>query len=665
MAACYPGYLCGLWRGQTIDALAGLRLRVALWLGSGLVTRNLRDLFRRHRRLVAAVTALAAVGGLAAGLTTSFASADTSGQQYVVSCSAAETVTPALNTNLIANPDAQNYTLFSVSGRSIGLPDCWTVSSPLPAPASVIAADGRGGVPGVVGTESFGGTFFATAISDQSSTATQLIDLSSLGDITGQPFEVSGNFGGLTNNDALCSLTVTWLDANGDTVGTATAGPVTSAQRDDITEALPQAWYGTVPAGATQAIVTLSESETGSHTEIYGIADQLNLTIGSSAAPSGPVLQTLPYNSSAGTETGTHIDPGTGLPVPNVVEGSLYRPAGVSAGNGTAYVSNTGDNVVASITNGETSIVAGSLEGHGETGDGGPATSATLNQPAGTAVDAKGDVFIADGADNTVREITPDGTIKRIAGTGFAGRGAVGLSPLGSPATRTPLDQPESVAVNAAGDVFIADTYNNRVVEVTPAGREFLVAGTGRVGYSGDGGPAVHARLNTPTGVAVDAQGNLYIADSGNNVIRRVDAKTGIITTVAGNYADTVANGGVGGYSGDGGPATSAQLNDPQGVAVDGAGDLFIADTFNNAIREVTPDGTISTVVNSSVGGAIPAAGPESSGAVPTASGLNTPYAVAVDPSTSTLYIADTGNDEVAEVLGLAQPGTAAGPTAG
>ena len=163
----------------------------------------------------------------------------------------------------------------------------------------------------------------------------------------------------------------------------------------------------------------------------------------------------------------------------------------------------------------------------------------------------------------------------------------------------------------------------------------------------------------------MDAKGNLYIADSANNVIRRVDAKTGIITTVAGDYAADKANGGLGGFSGDGGPATSAQLNDPQGVAVDGAGDLFIADTFNNAIREVTPAGIISTVVNSaSAGGGAPSAGGESSGAAPTASKLNTPYGVAVDPSTDDLYIADTTNSKIAEVTGLAQPGDAAGPTA-
>ena len=182
--------------------------------------------------------------------------------------------------------------------------------------------------------------------------------------------------------------------------------------------------------------------------------------------------------------------------------------------------------------------------------------------------------------------------------------------------------------------MFVADTYNNRVVEVTPSGRVSAVAGDGRAGYSGDGRLAAFAELNQPNGVAVDAQGNLYIADSANNVIRRVDAKTGIITTVAGDYAADQANDGLGGFSGDGGPATSAQLNDPQGVAVDGAGDLFIADTFNNAIREVTPDGTITTVVNAaSAGGGIPPPGGETSGAAPTASRLNTPYGVAIDPA--------------------------------
>jgi NHL repeat len=366
--------------------------------------------------------------------------------------------------------------------------------------------------------------------------------------------------------------------------------------------------------------------------------------VAGASAATAPVLQTLTY-----TQTG----PG----------GGLFHPVGVSAADGTVYVSNSGANVVSALANGGTTAFAGSLSAYGEHGDGGQAVSASLYHPGGTAADAKGDVFIADSGDNVVREVTPAGVIRRIAGSGIAGLGFAG--PGGFPASLSSLDHPQGAAVNAQGDVFIADTYNNRIVEVTARGQIIAVAGDGVAGYSGDGRLAAFAELNQPNGVALDAQGNLYIADSANNVIRRVDAKTGIITTVAGDFAADKANGGLGGFSGDGGPATSAQLNDPQGVAVDGAGDLFIADTFDNAIREVTAAGTISTVVNSAAaGGGIPSAGRETSGAAPTASKLNTPYGVAVDQSTGDLYIADTNNSKIAEVTGLAQPGDAAGPTA-
>jgi sugar lactone lactonase YvrE len=360
--------------------------------------------------------------------------------------------------------------------------------------------------------------------------------------------------------------------------------------------------------------------------------------VAGASAATAPVLQTLTY-----TATG----PG----------GALYHPVGVSAADGTVYVSDSGANLVATIANSATTAFAGSLTAFGEHGDGGQATSASLYHPGGSAVDANGDVFIADSGDNTIREVTPAGVIRRTAGSGIAGLGYAG--PGGFPATLSSLDHPQDVAVNAQGDVFIADTYNNRVVEVTTRGQVTAIAGDGTAGYSGDGRLAAFAELNQPNGVALDAHGNLYIADSANNVIRRVDARTGIITTVAGDYTADKANGGLGGFSGDNGPATSAQLNDPQGIAVDGA------DTFNNAIREVTPAGTITTVVNSAAaGGGIPAAGGESSGKAPTASKLNSPYGVAIDSSSDALYIADTHNSEIAEVTGLAQPGDAAGPTA-
>jgi hypothetical protein len=360
--------------------------------------------------------------------------------------------------------------------------------------------------------------------------------------------------------------------------------------------------------------------------------------VAGASATASPVLQTLTY-----TATG----PG----------GSLHYPVGVSAFDGTVYVSNTGANLVAALANGNTTAVAGSLSAYGEHGDGGQAVNASLFHPGGTAEDAKGDIFIADSGDNVVREVTPAGVIRRIAGSGIAGLGYAG--PSGFPAALSSLDHPQNVAVNAQGDVFIADTYNNRIVKVTPQGKVVTVAGDGVAGYSGDRRLAAFAELNEPTGLAVDAEGNLYLADSADNVIRRVDAKTGIITTVAGDYAAGKASDGLGGFSGDGGPATSAQLNDPQGVAVDGAGDLFISDTFNNAVREVTPNGTISTAVNSSA-----QPGGETSGVAPTKSRLNTPYGIAIDPSTDDLYIADSNNSRIAEVTGLAQSGDAAGPTA-
>ncbi|HEX4832591.1 MAG TPA: hypothetical protein VH478_16020 [Trebonia sp.] len=321
--------------------------------------------------------------------------------------------------------------------------------------------------------------------------------------------------------------------------------------------------------------------------------------------------------------------------------GGLYHPAGVSAAGGAVYVSNSGANMVATIAGGTTTAFAGSLTAFGEHGDGGPATAASLYHPGGSAVDAQGDLYIADSGDNVVREVTADGVIHLIS------------------QTKGYLEYPEGVAADAHGNLYIADTADNQVVEIEKNGTVERAIGTGKAGYSGDGAKAYNAKVDQPTGLAFDAKGNLYIADAGNNVIRRVDAKTGVITTVAGDYAADQASDGLGGFSGDGGPATSARLNDPQGVAVDGAGDLFIADTFNNAVREVTPDGSIVTVVNSSA-----KPGGESSNAAATASKLNTPYGIAIDASTSDIYIADTNNSKIAEVTGLAQSGDAAGPVA-
>ncbi|WP_103888420.1 NHL domain-containing protein [Actinacidiphila yanglinensis] len=599
------------------------------------------------------------------------------GQTYTASCPAADQVTPALNANLIANPGAEDYTAATALGAPLGddqtIADCWTSNSPLNPPDGTQESR-TSTYPGVTGSRVFyGGTNPSTvSIPGVTTTDTQSIDVSALG--TGnQPFKLSGDLGGYATQGDYATVTAAFQDAKGTSLGSGVIGPVTAIQRNNISSLIHQAWYGTVPDGTAKIVITVATVGVSSGANSDGTADNLSLTVGSDAVPSGPILQTMPY-SSVGDAPGTHVDPGTGAVVPNVTPGSLYRPVGLSVGIGSAhaantkatvrtelqevdggslYVSNTGDNVVAQLRNGDTSILAGSLEDYGDKGDHGKADKATLYQPAGTAADADGDLFIADSGNNVVREVTSDGTIHRFAGTGTAGSNG------SSKALDHRLNGPAAVAVDASKNVWISDTRNNQVIEVSSKGTVVRVVGDGRAGYAGDGKSASHARLNQPTGLALDSDGNLYIADSANNLIRRVDAKSGTITTVAGNYTADQASDGLGGFAGDGGAATSARLNDPQGVTVDSAGDLFVADTFNNAIRMITPDGTISTVVNSSA-----VAGGESSGAAPSASKLHTPSAITVDPSTHLLYIADTHNNAIAQVLGVARSGDAPGPVA-
>ena len=262
-------------------------------------------------------------------------------------------------------------------------------------------------------------------------------------------------------------------------------------------------------------------------------------------------------------------------------------------------------------------------------GDGGPATSAQLNLPSSVAVDAAGNLFIADPDYNRIRKVTAAGIISTVAGNGIPG-----FSGDGGVATSAQLFGPYAVAVDMSGNLFIADRYNYRIRKVTPGGVISTVAGNGAQGFSGDGGPAISAQLFSPYAVAVDAAGNLFIADAGNNRIRKVTA-AGIISTVAGN--------GTGGYRGDGGPATSAELYYPSSVAVDAAGNLFIADRDNNRIRKVTTAGIISSVAGNGTQGFSGDGGPA------TAAQLNLPMCVAVD-SMGNLFIADAYNSRIRKV---------------
>ena len=307
----------------------------------------------------------------------------------------------------------------------------------------------------------------------------------------------------------------------------------------------------------------------------------------------------------------------------------LYRPGSVAVdGAGNVFLADLLNHVIRRVDpSGVMTTVAGTGE-RGFGGDGGPATEAQLHNPEGVALDLAGNLYIADWDNNRIRRVDPSGTITTVAGTGerfFGGDGG--------PATEAQLRSPQGVAVGPAGDLYIVDRSNHRIRRVDPSGVITTVAGSAERGFGGDGGPATEAQLFFPYSVALDPAGNLYIADRNNHRIRRVDP-SGTITTVAGT--------GERGFGGDGGPATAARLAFPYGVAVGPAGDLYIADRSNRRIRRVDPSGTITTVAGTGAWAFGGDGGPAA------ASSLD-PSAIAFD-SDGNLYIADAFNDRIRRV---------------
>ena len=262
-------------------------------------------------------------------------------------------------------------------------------------------------------------------------------------------------------------------------------------------------------------------------------------------------------------------------------------------------------------------------------GDGGPATQASVSSASGVAIGPDGSLYIADSGNNRIRRVGADGVITTVAGNGLGG-----FAGDGGPATQARLSSPHDVAVASDGSLYINDRFNNRIRRVAPDGIITTFAGTGPFGYSGDGGPATQAKLNDLLGIAVAPDGSVYIGDRGNLRIRRV-GPDGIITTVAGT--------GIGGFSGDGGLATQAQLNAPAGLAVGSDGSLYIADSFNRRVRRMGPDGIITTVAGSGIPGYGGDGGPA------TQALLNSPSAIAVGTD-GRLYIADFGNSRIRQV---------------
>ena len=305
----------------------------------------------------------------------------------------------------------------------------------------------------------------------------------------------------------------------------------------------------------------------------------------------------------------------------------IYNPTGIALdGGGNLYIADFYNHKIRKVTPaGIISTVAGSSYGY--SGDGGAATAAQMATPEGVAVDGDGNIYIADNGNNCIRKVDAAGTI-----TTYAGNTTAGFSGDGGPATAAELAYPSGVTIDAAGNLYIADQNNNRVRIVTPGGTINTFAGTGTGTYGGDGGAATAAQLYRPTGTAVDAAGNVYIADEYNNRIRKV-LPSGTITTIAGT--------GTGGFSGDGGPAVSAHLYDPWGVGVDAAGNIYIGDGGNQCVRKIDASGNISTIAG--IGGT---GGYSGDGGAATAAKLQDPGGVLVDAG-GNIYIDDYYNNRI------------------
>jgi hypothetical protein len=279
------------------------------------------------------------------------------------------------------------------------------------------------------------------------------------------------------------------------------------------------------------------------------------------------------------------------------------------------------------IVTGIITTIAGTGGSAGFSGDGGLASSARLNSPSGVFVDILGDMYICDSNNHAIRKIDVDGIITTVAGTG----GSSGYSGDGGTASNARLYYPSDVYVDTSRNIYIPDHWNHVFRKVDASGVITTIAGIGgSPGFSGDGGLATNARLHYPAGAFVDASGNVYISDAGNNVIRKIDVN-GVITTIAGI-------GGSAGFSGDGGLATNARLNYPYGVFGDTSGNIYISDYGNHAIRKVDVSGVITTIAGT---GGSP--GFSGDGGFATNARLNYPLRVIVDSSRN-IYISDQWN---------------------
>jgi hypothetical protein len=325
--------------------------------------------------------------------------------------------------------------------------------------------------------------------------------------------------------------------------------------------------------------------------------------------PLGAHAQTYIVSTLAGTGTRGEAD-GSGA------SASFNGPTGVAVdGAGNMYVADQGSNKIRKLTPGG---VVSTLAGSGTRGAAdGPGSGASFNYPTGVAVDGAGNVYVADQGNNKIRKVTPGGVVSTLAGSGTQGTAD-------GPGSGASFNGPTGVAMDGAGNVYVAD-YNNKIRKITPAGMVSTLAGSGVAGAAD--GPGASASFLNPTGVVVDGAGNVYVADQGNNKIRKV-TPGGVVSTLAGSGTRGAADG----------PGAGASFNYPTGVAVDGAGNVYVADNSNQKIRKVTPGGVVSTLAGTGMVGATDGPGASAS--------FYNPSGMAVDGASS-VYVADYLNNKI------------------
>ncbi|TKC82919.1 hypothetical protein FAZ69_24755 [Trinickia terrae] len=359
---------------------------------------------------------------------------------------------------------------------------------------------------------------------------------------------------------------------------------------------------------------TLSALDSGLSIKVLNnSADTLTLTANGSFSFATPVATNNAYAVTVGTQP-------------------LWQNCSVTNGSGTATADVTNVAISCAFPSALVVTWAGSTTSGSTNGTG---TAASFNSPTHVALDASGNVYVGDWGNSLIRKITPAGVVSTLAGSAGVAGSADGTG------TAATFNKPEGVAVDASGNVYVGDRSNNEIRVITPAGVVSTLAGSTTSGSANGTGSA--ASFNTPSGVAVDTSGNVYVADAFNNEIRKITS-AGVVSTLAGSTTSGSTDG----------TGSAASFKTPYGVAVDSSGNVYVADTFNNEIRKITSAGVVSTLAGSTTSGSADGTG--------SAASFNHPYDVALDGS-GNIYVADGGNNEIRKITPAGVVTTLAGST--